>query len=283
MKPITLEVNSYKSEINNVINKCFLENAILMEHKNFEGRETYVFKSKSNNKDTEYLYNKIAYLIEDIIINIYSELLINNKALELLKPINKEKKLEIKNGIIELMNDETYCLKEKQDIRKEIIDVLKENNIFNIDGYLRFKPHKINLFIEKSIETILDDIEIVNEYNEFIDMLQYYVDGQTPTIELLNVIIERDSFKLLDSQNKEIENKSIEELAQEINFDGVSSSDILVSSLIVLAPEKIILHIEDNKEEELLIVLKKIFQHRLTFCYGCNICGFQNIEGKDSD
>jgi hypothetical protein len=91
---------------------------------------------------------------------------------------------------------------------------------------------------------------------------------------MVNVVIEKDDFKLFDSYNNKIESQSINEVIDDIYFDDINKSDILVSSLIVLAPKKIMMHLENDKEEDLLNILKKIFRDRLSFCYGCNICRF---------
>lgn len=283
MEPITLEINSFREEIYQVISKYPLED-IHMENKNLDGRVIYIFKTLSNSiHQDSHIYHCVTNLIEEIIIKVYTEDLINKGFIKIFRTTDKEEKLKIRDGVMLLIEDEKYCIKEKIAIRKEIISILREKNLFNIDGYLRFKPHKINLFIDKSIETTIEDIQIESEYDDFIDMLQYYVKKQTPIVDLINVIIEKDDFKLLDSYNNEIEGGSINEIIDDLYFDEISKSDILVSSLIVLAPKQIILHVENEKEEDLLIVLKNIFKDRLSFCYGCNLCRFNTFKNKDGD
>lgn len=284
MGPITLEVNSFRKKINEIINKSSLNDSIFIENNKTKDSSIYSFKSENYKfNEVKDIYDLVTKLIEEIILKVYSERLINRRLVKILKSVGKEEKAEILNGVMLLIKDDNYCSGEKLAIRKEIMDTLRENNIFNIDGYLRFKPHKINFLIDKSIELVIDDIEMESEYNDFIDMLQYYVKGQTPMIDMVNVIIEKDDFKLMDSYNNEIESQSINEIIEDIYFDEVSKSDILVSSLIVLAPKHIKLHIENDKEEDLLIVLKKIFKDRLSFCYGCNVCRFNMMKNHDGD
>lgn len=284
MGPITIEINSYRKKVHEIIDLYPLDNIINMEINKFDDRTIYMIKAdKENNTEKIDLYNWTTKLIQNIILKVYGMKLINNRLIKLLKAVGKEEKDEIRNGVILILSDDDSCSKEKAAIKNEIRESLLENNLFNIDGYLRFKSHKINCLIDKSIEIVVDDMEMESEYNEFIDMLQFYVDGQIPMIDMVNVIIEKDDFKLFDSYNNKIESQSINEVIDDIYFDDINKSDILVSSLIVLAPKKIVLHIENDKEEDLLIVLKKIFRNRLSFCYGCNICRFNIKKNNDGE
>lgn len=58
-------------------------------------------------------------------------------------------------------------------------------------------------------------------------------------------------------------------------YDDISKADLLVSSLIVLSPEKLILHAEGDKEKELVNVISQIFKEKVQFCNGCDACKLQ--------
>jgi putative sporulation protein YtxC len=284
MEPITIEINSFRKKTHEIIDLYPLDSIINMEINKLQDRSIYMIKLH-NEIDAERIdiYNWTTRLIQNIILKVHGAKLINSRLIKLLKAVGKEEKNEILNGVILLLNDDGICSKEKIAIKDEIGGCLLESNLFNIDGYLRFKPQKINRLIDKSIEIVVDDMEMENEYNEFLDMLQFYVDGQIPMIDMVNVVIEKDDFKLFDSYNNKIESQSINEVIDDIYFDDINKSDILVSSLIVLAPKKIMMHLENDKEEDLLIILKKIFRDRLSFCYGCNICRFNIKKNNDGE
>ncbi len=192
MEPVVIEVSSFRKKIHEIINKYPLDNQIIFENINYEDRNIYIFKSENNNNINEKIIQGwTALLIQSIIFEVYMESLINKRLIKLLKAVGKKEKTEIKNGVIQLLKDYEHCSKEKSAIYDEIMASILVNNSFNIDGYLRFKPHKINSLIDKSIEMVIDDMEMESEYNEFIDMLQFYVDGQIPLIDMVNVIIEK--------------------------------------------------------------------------------------------
>lgn len=284
MEPIVIEVSSFRKKVHEIINRYPLNNQINLENKNYKDRDIYIILPENNNNINEKIIQDwVTLLIQYIFFEVYAESLINKRLIKLLKAVGKTEKIEIRKGVIQLLHGYEHCSKEKSAIYDEIMASILVNNLFNIDGYLRFKPHKINSLIDKSIEMVIEDMEMESEYNEFIDMLQYFVDGQIPLIDMVNVIIEKDDFKLFDSYNNQIESQSINEIMDDIYFDDINKSDILVSSLIVLAPKEIVLHIENDKEEDLLMVLRKIFKNKLSFCYGCNICRFNMVKNKDSE
>ncbi len=284
METIIIEINSFSRKIHKIIDLYPLDGLISIQTTKFVDRTIYMININDKSVSEQLnIYNWTTRLINNIILKAYGEKITNKRIIKLLKVIGKDEKDKIIQGVNLLLYDDNICTKEKNIIKNEILDLLLENNQFNIDGYLRFQSTKIEKLIDKSIELVMDNIEMESEYNEFIDMLQFYVDGQIPIMDLVNVIIDKNEFKLLDAYNNKIENQSIDEVVEDIDYDNISSSDLLVSSLIVLSPKKIVVHIENDIEEDLLNVLKQIFRDRLSVCYGCNICRVNIKKNNDSD
>ena len=284
METIIIEINSFSRKIHKIIDLYPLDGLISIQTTKFVDRTIYMININDKSVSEQLnIYNWTTRLIHNIILKAYGEKITNKRIIKLLKVIGKDEKDKIIQGVNLLLYDDNICTKEKNIIKNEILDLLLENNQFNIDGYLRFQSTKIEKLIDKSIEMVMDNIEMESEYNEFIDMLQFYVDGQIPIMDLVNVIIDKNEFKLLDAYNNKIENQSIDEVVEDIDYDNISSSDLLVSSLIVLSPKKIVVHIENDIEEDLLNVLKQIFRDRLSVCYGCNICRVNIKKNNDSD
>ena len=98
--------------------------------------------------------------------------------------------------------------------------------------------------------------EIIDkEYEEFVKLLKYFVDTQTPKCAEAHIKINNDGYyKITDENNKEL---SIQDFKME---DFETLDDILTSVLIVLSPKKIILHNinDDNKE---VVLIKRIFKN----------------------
>ena len=108
------------------------------------------------------------------------------------------------------------------------------------------------------------------EYEDFIEMLRYYLSLQMPKVDIVNVVINNDDFSYTIIKMKD--RKWVCKIyIADYNLDDLSSRCTL-SSLIVLAPNKVIVHIKNDNEKELMEILKKIFTDRLYFCYSCNLC-----------
>jgi len=99
-----------------------------------------------------------------------------------------------------------------------------------------------------------------------------------PKVDTVNVIIRNNEFYLLDNKQRPIESTSIKSIIEEYEINDISKADVLVSTLIVLAPNKVVIHIKNDNEKELMQILKKIFTKRLTFCYSCEICDIPTIK-----
>lgn len=120
------------------------------------------------------------------------------------------------------------------------------------------------------MERAVDEFVIEKEYNEFIELLRYFVEIQEPRIGLVNVLQETDgSFQIMDSNENIIKNEYLEGYLVDM-FDGeVEYEDLLVSALINIAPEKILLHFDDAEVEK---TVKSIFGERVSICQGCYLC-----------
>src|SRR5699024_9064140 len=118
-----------------------------------------------------------------------------------------------------LILDENLFTREKDDIYNEICDYLMENNSLIIDGYVRFRKQSFEDLINKAVNFALDHIQMEIEYDEFINMLKYFVDTSPPEIDKVHLILKDDSFKLLNSDKEEIDNSDIERTLSEF-FQG---------------------------------------------------------------
>ena len=100
-----------------------------------------------------------------------------------------------------------------------------------------------------AIEKAISQLEVEKEYLEFLNMLQYFVDIQEPKADLVNVIIKDGDYFLLDKDNNPIENGLLTSMEGDFLYEDISKADLLVSSLIVLSPKKLIIHIEEGEEK----------------------------------
>lgn len=102
-----------------------------------------------------------------------------------------------------------------------------------------------------------EENEIEKEYQEFIQLLQYYVDIQEPKYNIINVYLNSDSYHLCKDENgKDITTEFLNEFKVDEN---ASNDDILVSSLVRIAPRKIFINNSNNINPQVLKTLSDVF------------------------
>lgn len=282
MEPIKIGSTIPAEKITSVIEKIPFKKRININYEEYKDRFMYSFSlGKRRTNEDIILFNIMANFVQDMIIKFYTEDLIYERINQVLRDTNTLDKNKIAEDVYKLILDKNLFVKEKEILNNEILDYLMESNTLIIDGYLTFRPNSFNLIIDKAIEIVMGEIQLEIEYNEFIGMLQFFVDTQPPEIDKVNVIIKEGEFKLLDSHYREIDNEYIATTLQDIFYDDVTKSDILLSTLIALAPSSMVIHVSNDMEKELVDILKEVFRDRAQICEGCSMCELEKIEKKD--
>ncbi len=184
--------------------------------------------------------------------------------------------LNEENKVALLINQKNYTRKAK--VIKKISEYLANENQINLDGFITFRLKEYIKDLEETIEKAIEDFLMDKEYNEFIKLLKYFVDIQESKIELVHVILdENNRYKLFDENNKLINNDYLKEIATEIsNNNYLSYEDILMSSLITMAPKKILIHQNtDFNNIEIIKTITRVFTTKVYICDGCEWCSLE--------
>lgn len=146
-------------------------------------------------------------------------------------------------------------------IHGRLTEYFSENRELSLEGFIRFRIKDYIDELEYIVGKSVDELLIDREYNEFIKLLRYFVEIQEPKIEEVHVLLEGDKkYTLLDSGFRVINNDMLEDLAKEISDNDISYDDLLISSLITIAPNKIVIHDSNKiKNTELLNTIKNVF------------------------
>ncbi|MGM0411068.1 MAG: sporulation protein YtxC [Bacillota bacterium] len=246
-------------------------------------KENYLLKNKGiqlffdeDKKDDITLFkiylddkNKILYANKHL-ANIIAGVVLNNLEEKLVKKIvnNKFNKFtenereKIISLAVKQLKDSMYEKnKDKKLIVQRILKYLDNNNNFNLEGFVRFRLKEYMYNIHLAIKQAVDNMIIEKEYEEFIELLEYFVSLQDIKIPLVHLYKKEDgSYKLVDKNGKIIKNNLVKSYIKELLEEEISYEDILISSLINLSPGKIIIHF-DNKE--LSKTLNKIFKDKI--------------------
>lgn len=170
--------------------------------------------------------------------------------------------------------DYMIYINRKNAIVNRLNEYLNENTDIVLEGFLRFRLKDMSSEIEDVVDKVVEEYLIEREYNEFIKLLRYFVEIQESRIGILNIVINMDgSFCMYDDKNAEITDEMFKELMGEGLNGEKNNDDLLVSSLITMAPRFIIIHNASYiTNKEIIETIKNVFPDRMKECPGCDLC-----------
>jgi putative sporulation protein YtxC len=233
-------------------------------HKNRTGLEegtVFSFRYSLAKFLTEYIFaNYEQQLVGNLVKNHYyyfnqdEQAFILDKSLEILREGNS---LRRKNGVLQL-----------------VFEYLEEHKLLIIDGFVRFRLKGYLEDLAEVVDQAVDEFLMEKEYNDFIRLLKYFVDIQDPKVERVNVLIQPNGFfQLYDGQDNIIKSDYLESFIIELADNELNYEDLLISTLITLAPRQIILHLPDAAAiRGTVSTIESVFEERVVICSGCGKC-----------
>lgn len=179
---------------------------------------------------------------------------IRNKTLELLNTSEN-------NDIVKIL----VSLKRRFHIKQSILNFLANNSYINLSGFIQFRLSEYKKLLSELIEKVINDFKVQNEYKEFIEMLKFFVDTQKNRIPKLHIIFEKDGeYNLLNEHGKNITTECFKDFINDKKNYSLSNEDLLISSLITLAPKKIIIHLTgEYYNKKILATIEQIFTNKV--------------------
>lgn len=265
---LSIGVKETKSQINDIFNKYDFGNNVEVKEEKINDRFFLIFYFEGK----EEFYNIISLFISEIIFEYYLKEIILKDVFMKYKNFSRDEKVEIVQLAYKNLYNENEFVKEKELIFNEVYDYISINDLMIVDGFVSFRLKSRDKIINEIIKRSIDEFSAVKEYREFINILQYFIDIQEPKIDLINVVID-DEYKLYDKENNLIDNDFFSDIISELSDDGINEDDILISSIITIAPQRLIIHVnEENKDKEIVDILQSVFIDKVEFCKGCNLC-----------
>lgn len=215
------------------------------------------------------IYRDLVDFIEDIIIYVYLDKTIKERILKIYMGENFEE--EVISKIKSEIKTSYAYIEEKIEIRRNLLDYLMENENVDLDGYIKFRLNEYLYILDTAIDTVISDIKESKKLEEFLNIIQHFVDNQNSKINYLNVIIENDDFILKDMDNQIVGEDIIKKVKKEFSGELISKSDTLLSTLIIMSPKRLVVH-SKRENSPLIKLIKDVFREKFVFCSGCNIC-----------
>lgn len=269
---IQLGLNKGFDRAREIVYSYFPEKKVKIEEEDYKFR--YFFNiSLLKNRSIKDFYDRVANLILELILNIYSEDIINKYVEANLKEFRVDERREIGRISKRLLLDKDSFLIEKQYINNKIKNYIYEEPFIFVDGFVTFGLKDMDLFVSSAVDKGVKEFKAKKEYKEFIDVLKYFVDVQEPKYDIVNLVFIANNYTLLDENYHIIDKKYFEDIIFEIEYSEISQDDLLISTLIVLAPKNLIVHLEQqHMDRDIVKVITDVFEDRVYFCLGCEKC-----------
>ena len=159
----------------------------------------------------------------------------------------------------------------KNAVFERTFDYLKDNAEFIVDGFVMFRLKDHVKIMSEALNQVVEDYLVERDYREFLSLLKYFVEIQEPKTSVIHVMDSGEArLKLMDSRGNELHNEYLDGMAVKGGGDGTLKEDLLLSTLITLAPSKIILHLA--RDRDIAANIMTIFEGRVEFCPGCPWC-----------
>lgn len=198
---------------------------------------------------------------------------------------NARESKEIERYAYHLLNDseseEPSHRKRKDRMARQIAHYFSQHREMAVEGYFRFRMKRYRDILVKLVEHAIDEYLLDQEYWEFIELLRYFVSVQQSKVPLVHVIhTGMRRFRLLDQDGGSLRMKEMDQAVEEIMDHASSHEDLIVSTLLTVAPEKVVLHTR-NQEENVIRTLIQVFEDRIRVCDGCSDCRHHLDSGED--
>lgn len=225
---------------------------------------------------------QLAEIISDVILNHWEDALLKDIIRENYFYFGDEEKKLIFDYSLRHINRESreaqntlYWLSRKNRINQKIIDFLNYNNRIIVDGFIRFRLKEYLAELRDAAEKAVDEFLMEREYREFIQLLQYFVEVQEPRMEMVHLYFsDYGSFKLFDDKMEPIRSDYMDGFFLDMLESELNYEDLLISALITIAPRKIKIHRngQKNNHSAVLETIKSVFTSRVSECPGCDLC-----------
>lgn len=165
------------------------------------------------------------------------------------------------NEILKLKENENIA--ERRMVVEEILrEYFSENNQGSVEGIVNFRLYEYKKILNSMAENMVDLYYLNREYDDFVELLKYFISVQTSRPELIFIIVNKyGMYNVLSDKRKDITKEVMADLVPPEEAENIAYDDLLISMLISLAPEKIIIENKENiKNQQLFETIEKVFE-----------------------
>ena len=218
--------------------------------------------SKFNTLISEVLTNSIMLFYENLLIKRFLNL---NYFY-----FNNSETTQIFNIVKETLNEPEYKNKFNA-IYDNVYEFNKNNKSMILDGFVNFRIKSFCSLLDSAVEFSVNKFLIDQEYNEFIKLLQSYIESKKHIADVIHLIYNNQNCILLDNNKNILSLDTSFVNAKYLSDISFSSNDYALNTLLNLLPKQLNIHLIDI-EDDFIKTLKLIFGKRIFLCRDCNLC-----------
>ncbi|MEW6522605.1 MAG: putative sporulation protein YtxC [Bacillota bacterium] len=245
---------------------------------------------RANGQDLSIILKQfVANALSDVIINDWEATLIRKLVKESYNYLNQEELDAVCAFVSKSLDGRTsegsdlvQRIDRKARILARLLDFLDRHDEVVVDGFITFRLRDYIEELEDAVDRAVDDYLMEKEYKEFIRLLRYFIEMQESRIDEVHVLVSPNGvYKLVDGENQPLRSEQLDEFVVEMIDGDLEYEDLLVSSLIALAPRLVTVHVRDTQQHLTSIdTLRSIFAERLIICNGCKRCAPGRVEER---
>lgn len=266
---------------------CSRDISIKLERK--EGLKEEIFEIHTEGENLQNReYRLLQYYISNILYEVMIEDFISKKLRKYLSEtyvfldindISKVKErvaivLREEKGIDDMM---LFCMNRKNIILDKISSCISEGTSINMKGFMDFRFNELKTDLFRMIEKVIEQYVVEKEYNEFISLLKYFVSLQESKVNRVDLYMDpvENKYELIDESGNNMMQSFLNEIYENKNIIDISNEDLVISGLITTCPRRIVIHLTgNNKKNELVSTIEKVFESRVEYCSGCSKCSY---------
>lgn len=158
-------------------------------------------------------------------------------------------------------------------VSNRLREYLTDETHLNLEGFIFFRLREYAEELEDAVDRAVDDFLMEREYREFIRLLKVFVEVQEPRLSHVHVVLEPGGgFRLIDDQGGVIHDEHLEGFVADLMDAEINYDDLLISTLITLAPGRITVHRAAGPRRDALDTIQGVFNDRVELCGGCSRC-----------
>ncbi|NLI91222.1 MAG: hypothetical protein GX434_03195 [Peptococcaceae bacterium] len=172
---------------------------------------------------------------------------------------------------------------------KSILEFLDSHKRFDIEGFMNFRADQYKRELRKHVARAVNEYALDQEHEGFVRLLKRFLDSQHSIYKTMHLVIEKNGeIQFYDDRGRNISEECLEdnrsflqESAQEAAANGRKShlelyDDFLISSILKCAPRRIVAHVTSEHYQDMIQIIREVFQDRISFCQGCSLCQEKN-------